>query len=142
MAAGTETITFKRDDGDRVFSVTQLPPTRAYKLAAKLGKVLGPALPDLFAAVEGGKLGDMDLTALGGGLQKLLANLPESEIDSLIGDLLQGVSIQANARIADLTLSIFNNEFAGHLKESFSLIAFVIKVNFSDFFKGVDGSKS
>jgi hypothetical protein len=93
MPVKTESITFKHEDGDKVFSVTQLPPTRALKLATKLGGLLGPALPDLLGA--GGKLAELDLGKLGGGIQKLLQGLDEQTVEGLIKDLLQGVQLNA-----------------------------------------------
>jgi hypothetical protein len=140
VAAKTETLSFTfTDDGvatDLVFSVTQLPPSRALKLSARLGRVLGSALGELVEAGAGGSFSAMDITALGGAFQKLCAQLDDSEVDGLVSALLESVTFKTS----QLTKNLSDIVFAGHLREFFQLLIFVVRVNFKDFFIGALGS--
>lgn len=124
------------------FEVHQLPPTKAFKLAAKIGRLFGPALPELLGSTKNGKgLGELDLSQLGGGLQKLLMNVTDTELDALIPDLLCGVTMVAEGKKLDLTKLLFEHKFTGYLPQSFELLAKVVKVNFLDFFQGPSGAE-
>lgn len=138
MAAKTEKLSFDLDTGEAEFEVRQLPPTKAFKLAGKLGRLFGPALPELMGAVQGGavSLATADMSKLGGGLEKLLANLDDQALDGLISDLLSGIVMTANGKRVDLDRKIFELQFTGHLRQSFQLLAAVVKVNFLDFIQG------
>lgn len=154
MAAATETLALelRGESGSisRTFMVTQLPPIRAYKLAARLARLFGPAIgPLLSAAGKGGlaslqgalnspkgNLGaiDLDLSKLGETIKSLFLSLDDSEIEGLVRELLVTCTCNDGMQFIQMTVENFNALFAGDLAASLKLLVFAAKVNFADFF--------
>ncbi len=125
---------------------SQLPAMTAYRISARLGKMIGPALGALAEAdfelpeVEEGAdpedldLKDIDFESLAPALEKLLdgvANDPE-----LVVTLLSTVTVRTPeaAELICADEKMINMAFGGKLKVLFKTIKFALEVNFSDFF--------
>jgi hypothetical protein len=111
------------------YSVTQLPARRALRLQAKLVKLLGPAVSTIFVAS-----GDLDNAdqSIPKAIAALASQLDDKSFDQLVLDLLQG---QARKNGKEINEAVLDMEFAGNLNELFLLLAFVLEVNFGDFFR-------
>ncbi len=150
MAALTETLTLelRAEEGKKsfAFSVTQLPPIRAYKLAARLARLFGPAIGPLLGSSKGGLtalagslkggLGKLDLdpSKIGETVRALFLSLDDTEIDGLVRELLSTCTCNNGMAFLPMGVPEFNTLFAGDLSASLKLLAFAAKVNFADFF--------
>lgn len=145
--------------GNAVYTVTQLPARRALKLKAKLVKMFGPALTQIFltsqdveekrpdemttdelanqlsvSAVDKYKIQDMRKGSVVRGVQLLVANLDEKTFDELCMELLQGVRRDGS----EMTAGMVDQVFAGDLSSLYAVLFFVLEVNYADFF-GLSG---
>lgn len=111
------------------YAVTQLPARRALRLQAKLVKLLGPAVSTIFVAT-----GDLDNAdqSIPKAITALATQLDDKTFDQLVLDLLQG-QVRKNGK--EITEQVLDLEFAGKLNELFLVLAFVLEVNFGDFFQ-------
>jgi hypothetical protein len=135
MAIEVKQKEFTTSRGVLVMHVTQLPATRAMKLLAKLGKLLGPSLAKVVAAARGGSLLQLDADTLTGALSGLFEQLTDSEIDSLVTDLTRGtVAATPEGQTVPVSGREFDSLFQGSLLEGFRFLGFVLEVNFQDFF--------
>lgn len=141
--------------GNAVYSVTQLPARRALKLKAKLIKMFGPALTQIFltsqeteekkpdemtteelasqlsvSAVDKYKIQDMRKASVVRGVQLMVSTLDDKTFDELCMELLQGVRRDG----AEMTAGMVDQAFAGDLTSLYAVIFFVIEVNYADFF--------
>lgn len=141
--------------GGSVYTVTQLPARRALKLKAKLVKMFGPALTQIFltsqeveekrpeemttdelanqlsiSAVDKYKIGDMRKSGVVKGVQLLVSSLDDKTFDDLCMELLIGVRKDG----AELTASKVDQDFAGDLSSLYQVLFFVLEVNYADFF--------
>lgn len=133
----------KNIDGHEVKS-TQLPAMRSLKLKARLGRVAGPAVKELGAVA--GDLADwkddddVDFEKLAPALMALAANLDDATVDELFPQILASTTIVKDNRQIELDSSEnINNAFTGNLNLMFKVVAFALKVNFSDFLLGAVG---
>lgn len=136
--------------GGSNYMVTQLPARRALRLKAKLLRILGAPIAQLFMNEEPSK--PMTIEDSEGvkhfclykedvvkALPMLFSNLDDKTYELLILELLQGVRKDG----MELTESLIDNEFAGELNVLLQVVWFVIEVNFGSFFsEGVIGSES
>lgn len=112
---------------------TQLPVLRQYKLMARLGRLLAPAL----GRIEGlDKLSVTDdVSKLMPALSELFMKLDETELMSLARDLLAGTQVKVEDQLYSLADDkTINNVFAGNLKAMLGSMKFSVEVNFGDFF--------
>lgn len=131
----------EKDIDDLKVTARQLPPMRAYKLMAKIAKLVGPVAKNLSAspkAIEKIKAGDW--SAALPALVSLFEALNEDEAEALALDCLRSVSViqeqeRGNPRKLDCTSTdMINAAFAGHLKAMMGAILLSLEVNFKDFF--------
>lgn len=145
--------------GNAVYTVTQLPARRALKLKAKLVKMFGPALAQIFltsqeveekkpdemtteelasqlsvSPVDKYKIQDMRKGSVVRGVQLLVASLDEKTFDELCMELLVGVRRDGS----ELTAGAVDQIFAGELSSLYAVLFFVLEVNYADFF-GLSG---
>lgn len=115
--------TIEKEINGAVYSCTQLPARRAIKLKAKLIKLVGPTLAQLFSDGEGAK---SKVAAV-----ELLANaLDESNFSDLIVEILAGVRKNG----MELQPAIIDLEFAGDFATLYHVVWFALEVNFASFF--------
>lgn len=113
----------------------ELPYTRAMPLLRRLALALGPAMGQL-----PGLTGDSDVSSLGALLSSAFAQLSEEDMVSLPQAILQATTIVVQGEKVELASpQAFNKAFTSRILLSFKVMAWVIKVNFSDFFDGVRG---
>lgn len=123
-----------------VYSCTQLPARRALRMKAKLLRIFGPALAQLF--LPGGKDQSMAGLPFSKGeavkaIESLMAQLDDKTFESLVLELCQGVRKEG----MELTDSVIDVEFAGDLPTLMQVLAFVVDCNFGSFFgeSGIGG---
>lgn len=116
-----------------VYTVTQLPARRALRLKAKLLRLFGPALAQLF--LPGGS--DPSISGLPfskseavKAVESLMAQLDDRTFENLVLELCQGVRKDG----MELTDSVIDIEFAGDLGTLMQVLWFVIDCNFGSFF--------
>lgn len=117
------------------YSVTQFPARHAFMLKARLAKLLGPALAEILASLNGVSKesilsADIDLSAISAALNKLLGAVDEQSTMDLILKLLSCTRMDGK----EITEQLFDIEFAGNLSDVYKVLAFVIEVNYGDFF--------
>lgn len=121
--------TFEKQINGSNYSVTQLPARRALKLQAKLLKLLGPAMSEIFLAAAK-DISRADL-AIPNAIRILANDIDDKTFDAFVMEMLQGVrkdGIELNEKTVDL-------EFAGNLNELFLVLQYVLEVNYGDFFQ-------
>jgi len=129
--------------GGARYMVTQLPARRALRLKAKLLKILGAPIAQLFMSDDPkkpteiiGADGKPEMCIYKDDVVKalpiLFANLDEKTYESLILELMQGVRKDG----MELNESLIDTEFAGELNVLLQVVWFVIEMNFGSFFQG------
>ncbi len=147
--------TKQKEIGGAVYSVTQLPARRALKLKAKLIKMFGPSVSHILmtatepqekpvkemneeelvhhnaiSPVDHYRIMELRKNSLVKGIQLLAQDLDEKVFDQLCVEMLQCVR-RDNVELVE---SIIDTVFAGNLMELYLVIAFVLEVNYADFF--------
>lgn len=145
------------------YSVTQLPARRALRLKARLIKMFGASATQLFltalepeekksdemtpeelmeydrtSPIERYRIHDLRKSALVKGIQLLAQNLDENTFDSLCVELLQNVRRDGS----EMTPQTIDIDFAGKLTELYSVILFMLEVNYADFFSKAQSTGS
>lgn len=112
------------------YSVTQLPARRAIKLKAKLLKLFGPVLAQVFIFATDSKTDSLANENLIKGFEVLSAHIDENSFESLVTELLTGVRKDG----LELTPAIIDLEFAGDMASLYLVLWFILEVNYSNFF--------
>lgn len=133
-------------DGHK-WTVCPFPARRAIQLKVRLAKVAGPAIGELLPTL--GAFGKDDkspdsaqvdveaaLLTLPKVINALAANLSEDMFVQTILDLMELSSRDDNV----ITEAYFDAEFAGNFGEMYKALGFILKVNYSDFLKGLGAS--
>lgn len=123
--------------GSRTFRADKLPATQATSLMFRLGKVVGPALGSLAGASS-----IKDLAALAGDESQntkvltlvgdLFGNLDPVVAQNLLVELCELAKVQAPG--GNYENVIFDATFDTSVADAFKVAAFVVQVNFGDFF--------
>ena len=122
----------------RTWTVTQFTGTKTLKVMYALTKSLGPALAALTGALGGKKPAsvldlDVDLTEVV--KQFLVGNSSAGDVERLIMMLLQNTSVNNQT----VNQGLFDEVFAGpRFFDLAAVLAFVIQVNYGDFFKALE----
>ncbi|HEY8358693.1 MAG TPA: hypothetical protein VIL30_14640 [Ramlibacter sp.] len=120
--------------GSRTYKVEKLPATEATRTLLKLTKIIGPALPKLSAAIA-----DKDGQD-GAALEAIAELLMFSDADGLTKFL---VEIAEHAEVQTDKGGSYDPvvyDLVPDLMEGFQLVAFVLQVQYRDFFGGKLGS--
>jgi hypothetical protein len=135
-------------DGYR-FILKQIPAIPATKLAAKIGRVLSPALT---ALGSGERLTDLSLEQMAKALSSLFTTLDDRTIDELVPPLLAQAlvdcmslpppfgpkNLQMNVSDEDMRAFLFD----GRLMLMLKVIAAVVRYNFDDFFTTLGAARA
>lgn len=120
---------------------SQHPARAAARLLAKVGRSIGPALGALRGVkLDGAKLGDFDVAALGPALSALFESMKDTDLDALIADVLSHTTIvmpndAGKMHVYDLSnADIIDAAFTGNLPLMMKVIKFALGVNFASFF--------
>ncbi len=111
----------KMIEGD-CYTVTQLPARRALRLKARLIKVFGPIFSKIIMEGKGANLADA--------IQTFSHSIDENTFETLITELL----CTARKNGIELNQSTIDIEFAGDIAGIYKVAAFVIEVNYANFF--------
>jgi hypothetical protein len=119
-------------DGAR-YLIGRLPPRRALKLGNRIVKAAGPGLVALVASGEG-KLGDLDLGALGSVIRSVFDALSPEEQDAIMAELFEPVVVLniENGKSAPVMV-VFDAHFADRLPAALKLMWECLQDNFSSF---------
>lgn len=115
------------------YSCTQLPARRALRMKAKLLRIFGPSLAQLF--LPGGTDKNMAGLPFSKGeavkaIECVMLQLDDKTFENLVLELCQGVRKEG----MELTDSVIDVEFAGDLPTLMQVLAFVVDCNFGSFF--------
>ena len=134
MARKTET----RQIGGMDVTCTQFEAIAAFKLSARIGKVLAPAL-----LAAGGKIDlKADVATLAPVARALFDALDPEQAESMLVDILRGTSVvrdDGTGKLIKIDLSSpkwINAAFDGDLGAMLSAAAFALEVNLGSFFGG------
>ena len=129
MACKTETINI----GEHECSVTQWPADKSILTKFKLVKIFGSSLTSLVSKFKEKQTDQEQAEMLSDSLSVLFQNNSPEEIFTTMKSCVIGVAWD-NKRITD---SSFNEIFSGDdLMEVYKVFLFVLKVNYSNLFKG------
>jgi hypothetical protein len=121
-------------------TTTQLPALRSLGLFNKLGKVLAPALssiPDTFSFEH------TEVASLAPAFVTIFGAMEAGEAQALACNILESTNVELDGKVISLTdPRMVDLVFSGRLPTMFKAIAFVLEVNFSDFFKGALGQEN
>lgn len=129
----TEERTFTDDDGTMLVKTTQLPALRAFKLMARLGKLLSPSIGQL-SGVKFGAKSDM----LAPAFMALFERLDTSEVEDLSIKVLEGTLVVSDGAARTLSNApAIDQVFGGRILTLVKVMAFAVEVNFRDFFRAL-----
>lgn len=117
--------------GSRTFRAEKMPATEATRNLVRLTKIIGPAMPGLAGAVAG-DVGPQALSTIASTLLKTDAN----ELTSFIVELAEKAEVKEGAAYERVIYDIHFDD----LLEAFQVVAFVLQVNYRDFFGGKLGT--
>lgn len=116
---------------NNVYSVTQFPARRALKIKARLIKMLGPVVAQIFITVSEGASESQSRDNIVKAIELLAEHLDEQQFEDLVVQLLfctrkNGIELQAG---------IIDMEFAGDIGTLYHVLWFVLEVNYASFFQ-------
>jgi hypothetical protein len=120
--------------GERTYKVEKMAATEATRTLLRLTKIIGPALPKLSAAIAGKDGQD------GAALEAIAELLVHADADGLTNFLVE-VAEKAEVKLdkgGSYDPVVF--DLVPDLMEGFQLVAFVLQVQYRDFFGGKLGS--
>lgn len=127
--------------GEREFHIFPFPAFKCANLSGELASLILP----LLTAAAGLKDGlDTDLSKIGPVISEAFSNLSGDKVESFLRKLLidnKNISVTPadGGKAVWLTEEIANEVFCGEMQDMFILAFYVIKLNFSGFFKRLDG---
>lgn len=134
MAIATQS----KEIGGTMFEVTQHPAKRAMRLLTRLGKLAGPLVAMATGPAKGGLAG-ADAGGLARAIGGLFEALPPDEVDGFLAELFVSTRIiEPDGRLTNLW-PVYDLRMQGRTLDALKLAAFVVEVNFSDFFDALRG---
>jgi hypothetical protein len=122
--------TREKEINGAMYTVSQLPARRAIRLKAKLIKLFGPVLAQVFLNVGDVKSEQASKDSIVHAIELLGSSINEIEFENLVVELLQGVRKNG----VELQPGIIDLEFAGDMAGLYQVCWFVIEVNYANFF--------
>lgn len=117
--------------GTRTFRAEKMPATEATRNLIRLTKIIGPAMPALAGAVAG----DTGPNALSAIASALIA-ADDKDLTSFIVELAEKAEVKEGAAYERVIYDVHFDD----LLEAFQVVAFVLQVNYRDFFGGKLGT--
>ena len=141
MSTKQDTSEITLTDGSSLsVTVVKFEPVTAYRLLAKIGRVL---IPTVFAARH--VTGKSDTTDLMPAIKTLFEQLTPELAETVMLEALSGTSVTRaddNGHVQNIDLvhgtKAINRAFRGNLKAMLLAIKFSLEVNYGDFFVGSD----
>lgn len=141
VALGIQDRSFEDAKGEQhTWTVSPFLAREALGILSQIVGLAGPALAQAATAIKGGETvlsGEIDTDQLSSAIRMLATSLDENTFDKLVTRLLKDT--KKGAAPAN---DIFDLEFSQDLTRLFKILAFVIEVNYSDFWSAVAGSQN
>jgi hypothetical protein len=119
------------------YTVTQFPATKSLKMLHRVGKFISAPLSALAKDVQTSK-GIMDQNisteTLGKAVQAFFESCDENTFEQTVKELLTSTTKNGKQLVFDI-------DFCGNMGELMKLLAFILEVNYKDFFSGIGGLK-
>lgn len=116
--------------------VTALDGNTGGELGIRLLQMFGPGIVGVIAAMEANDMAKVTEQA-----GSFFGKLTPQEFKSIRGQLLRGAQAQDMGEFSDVNDAFIGERFAGHIGSLYALVAFALKVNFSNFFEDLGISK-
>lgn len=123
--------------GENTYTVTQFPATKSLKMLHRVGKYISAPLAKLAGDIKpNASIMNSEVTteALGGAVQAFFDSCDENTFEQTVKDLLTSTTRNGKAINFDL-------DFCGSIGELMKVLAFILEVNYKDFFSGIGGLK-
>ncbi|MCO5085156.1 MAG: hypothetical protein M9955_26280 [Rhizobiaceae bacterium] len=123
--------------GTRTYRAEKMPATTATRNLIRLTKIVGPGMTDLaktIAAADDATRGHAALAAIADILQSSTAD----ELTAFLVEMAELAQVKENGGSYEGV--IYDMHFANDLLEAFQVVAFVLQVNYRDFFGAKLGS--
>lgn len=120
--------------GSRTYRAEKMPATEGTRKLIKLTKMLGPALPKLSSIMNESE-NERDAKALSAISDLLMA----SDADELT-DFIVSIAEKAEVKDGSVYDGVIYDLHLSDLGEAFQVVAFVLQVNYRDFFGGKMGN--
>jgi hypothetical protein len=121
--------------GDNSYTVTQFGATKSLKMLHRVGKFIAEPLSKLAGEIKpGASIADQNITTetLGKAVQCFFTSCDENTFEVTVKDLL--TSTTRNNKPIN-----FDIDFCGKIGELLKVLAFILEVNYKDFFSGIGG---
>lgn len=133
----------ERKIGTRTFKVEKLPASRAIRTLAKLTKMVGPGIDRLQKAIAGDpKKMDGDILPA---IAAIIAGSDPDTLTDFVTELAETAEVKLD-RGGSYDPVVLDLHFSDNLMEAITVVAWVLEVNFRDFFVGgqaaLSGSKA
>jgi len=119
------------------YTTTQFPATKGIKMMHRLGKFISNPIAKLAGMVKpGSKALDSEVSAevLGAAVQAFFDSCDEGTFELTVKELLTSTT-------RDGKPIVFDVDFCGQMGHLMKVLAFVLEVNFKDFFSGIAALK-
>jgi hypothetical protein len=131
--------TEQRSIDGKNYIVTQFPAGRALRIWHRLVKLVGPALGTAFGGIKNDDKSILDarfdFSVIGTAIEKLTGAMSEDEFHAFTLELLQMTSQDGK----EINKTTFDVLFQGEIAHLFKVLAFVLEVNFKDFYSALAG---
>lgn len=117
---------------------SQFPATKGLKMLHRVGRFISGPLSALAGDLKPGQKVsalDMSTESLGKAIEAFFDSCDENTFENTVKDLLTSTTREGRPINFDI-------DFAGQLGHLMKVLAFVLEVNFKDFFSGIGGLKS
>lgn len=117
------------------YTVTQMTARRALRMKARLLKMFGKALAQIFLPSNDESIQGMAFSknSAVSAIQSLCESMDDKAFESVLVELLSGVRKEG----MELTEGIIDLEFAGDLATLYQVVWFVLEANYSNFFQAL-----
>ena len=123
------------------YATAQFSATKGLKLMHRVSRFIAAPLGKMFAETDvkamasTKSIADFDLSgkAIGEAVQALFEACDEATFEATVKELLSNTT-------RDSKPIVFDVDFAGKMAHLFAVLAFVLEVNYSDFFGGIAGA--
>lgn len=115
------------------YTTTQFPATKGIKMMHRLGKFISNPIAKLSGMIKPGSKGidsDVSTEVLGDAVQAFFESCDENTFELTVKELLTSTT-------RDGKPIVFDVDFCGQMGHLFKVLAFVLEVNFKDFFSGI-----
>lgn len=121
----------ERKIGGVAYKVDPLYAKRALALFARVGKVVGPAMPELVHAI-GSNNGTAEAAAKA--FSRVMSDVDPEKFADLVEELVETVQIKSENGYTSI---VFDQEFTGNLQGAVKVVGFALQEHFGSFFTAI-----